>query len=265
MNSTTGVLSWPSAAQSTLKQATGDRLATATASGSAGSTDAGKVIVGGSAAGLFDSVNTDSASQPEAGSADGTEDRFLKLLVAQMRNQDPLNPMENAEVTTQLAQISTVRGVESLNRTMESFVNQNTAVSAVGMLGRQVLVQGSKMNYTPPAAGGTTRIGFELDAAATAARIDVVDAAGRVVFSKSMSDLQKGMQTIDWDGKDTNGATVPAGPLSVQVLAVDGTATIGAEPLVPARVLGVTQTSEGVRLELEGADPVLAADVRSIS
>ena len=91
------------------------------------------VVKGTSAAGYAESVNTDTGLVDGADSADGTEDRFLKLLVAQMRNQDPLNPMDNAQVTSQLAQISTVRGIESLNKSMTEFVaanSQGTALSA---------------------------------------------------------------------------------------------------------------------------------------
>ena len=182
------------------------------------------VVKGTSAAGYAESVNTDTGLVDGADSADGTEDRFLKLLVAQMRNQDPLNPMDNAQVTSQLAQISTVRGIESLNKSMTEFVAANaqgTALSSVAMLGKQVLVPGDAFNYEPPAAGAGTRLGFELSGAATATRLEVVDAAGKVVHTRTMANLEAGMQTFEWDGKDANGSTVAAGPLAVRIAAVD--------------------------------------------
>ena len=79
--------------------------------------------------------------------ADESQDRFLKLLVTQMRNQDPMNPMDNAQVTTQLAQINTVRGIETLNTSVAKLVDRGNASSpldAVGMLGRKVMVAGDR-------------------------------------------------------------------------------------------------------------------------
>ena len=225
------------------------------------------VVKGTSAAGYAESVNTDTGLVDGADSADGTEDRFLKLLVAQMRNQDPLNPMDNAQVTSQLAQISTVRGIESLNKSMTEFVAANaqgTALSSVAMLGKQVLVPGDAFNYEPPAAGAGTRLGFELSGAATATRLEVVDAAGKVVHTRTMANLEAGMQTFEWDGKDANGSTVAAGPLAVRVAAVEGTVAVEAAALVPARVVGISQAGGATQLELDGPAPVAPADVRVI-
>src|SRR3954453_5197710 len=82
--------------------------------------------------------------------ADDVQDRFLKLLVTQMKNQDPLNPMDNAQVTTQLAQLSTVNGIKSLNTPMQSLAS--SLISAQGMqsaalIGRSVIAEGSGWAY----------------------------------------------------------------------------------------------------------------------
>ena len=108
--------------------------------------------------------NTQSASNPFAAYGTGSaakpaeqdlQDRFLKLLVTQMKNQDPLNPLDNAQVTTQLAQISTVNGVERLNATIQAIADSFTAgqsLQAAGMIGREVLVPGSTLQLTAGAA-----------------------------------------------------------------------------------------------------------------
>ncbi len=91
--------------------------------------------------------------------------RFLTLLTTQLRNQDPLNPMENAEVTSQLAQMSTVDGIERLNKMFQSFVDGQSAydsMQAAALVGRGVLVEGKKLTLTESGAVG----GFELDAPA---------------------------------------------------------------------------------------------------
>lgn len=222
---------------------------------------------GAAAAGYATGVTQSEGLPVESDSADGTEDRFLKLLVAQMRNQDPLNPMDNAQVTSQLAQISTVRGIEGLNRTMTEFVaanGQGSAMASVAMLGKQVLVAGDTFKYEPPAAGSSTKLGFELKGAATAARLEIVDASGAVVHTRAMSSVAAGMQTFEWDGKTASGARVPAGPLAVRIAAVDGTVAVEAATLVPARVMGIGQAGGATQLQLDGRSPVAPADVRFI-
>lgn len=251
-----GALTWPS----TTSQSYGTKQV-------AGAADPAPVVKGASAAGYADGVVRDDGIVAETDTADGTEDRFLKLLVAQMRNQDPLNPLDNAQVTSQLAQISTVRGIEGLNKTMSDFVTANgqaSAMSSVAMLGKQVLVPGDSFNYQPPAAGASTRLGFELAGPATAARLEIVNAAGTVVHTRTMNSVPAGMQTFEWDGRSASGATVPAGPLSVRIAAVDGTIAVEATAIVPARVVGISQSAGATQLELDGPAPVAPADVRVI-
>lgn len=225
------------------------------------------VVRGASSAGYADGVTREPSSTAAADSADGTEDRFLQLLVAQMRNQDPMNPMDNAEVTSQLAQISTVRGIEGMNKTMTQMLAataQNSAVSSVPMLGKQVLVAGDGFAFQPAANGAATRLGFELKSPATAARLEIVNSAGAVVHTRTMGSVKAGMETFVWDGRNSSGGSVPAGPLSVRITAVDGATAVGATTLVPARVVGISQSAGATQLELDGAAPVAPSDVRLI-
>src|SRR5437667_6309518 len=105
-------------------------------------------------------------SVPVADDAAGSSDRFLKLLVAQMQNQDPLNPMDNAQITSQMAQINTVNGIEKLNTTVGSLSSQflqMQTLQGASLVGRGVLVEGKQvvMNDSGKGVGG-----FELDGAA---------------------------------------------------------------------------------------------------
>ena len=115
-------------------------------------------------------------SKDEAGSAD----RFLKLLVAQMQNQDPLNPMDNAQVTSQMAQINTVNGIEKLNTTVDGlngqFVQMQTMTGA-SLVGRTITLQGDKMSIE----GGEGVGGFDLSGTADRVKIEVLSPGGRVV------------------------------------------------------------------------------------
>ena len=206
------------------------------------------------------------AGNDATASASGTEDRFLKLLVAQMRNQDPLNPMDNAQVTSQLAQINTVRGIESLNASVARLVergDRSTPLDSVGALGRQVLVAGERFER----AGDETshRLGIELAAPAHRAQAEVLDAAGNVVFSRSFAAPGAGVVSVDWNGAGADGEPARAGQYRLRVSAVgeDGK-PVSATALSSARVSGVVQDGSGVRLELFGRGAVAPASVRAI-
>lgn len=216
--------------------------------------------------------------------AEGSEDRFLRLLVAQMRNQDPLDPLDNAQVTSQLAQIQTVRGIEQLNASMATLASASTSVSplsAVAMLGRQVLVEGEGFRWPASAGAAATadptmpdstgagaaavRIGFELPAPARAVRVEIVDAAGRVVHARDFDRPDAGVHTLEWDGVDADGRGVSSGKYRLRAYGVDAD---GGESrvttLVPARVSGVNQGSGGARLELLGHEAVPASAIRAV-
>ncbi len=226
-------------------------------------------------------------SGPGAGgehTAAGTEDRFLQLLVAQMRNQDPLAPMDNAQITSQLAQINTVRGIEELNQSMAKMAAASTAISplsVVGMLGRQVLIEGDRIEWpgadADPESGDpamptidrgdtpSVRIGFEIPAAARTVRVEIVDASGQVVRSEEFSEPKAGVHTFDWDGTDDEGRAVGAGKYELR--AYEGDGQDGATPvltLVPARVHGVNQAPGGARLDLVGYESVAASAIRAV-
>lgn len=216
-------------------------------------------------AGLMDSVKHNTAKLDES-TADGTEDRFLKLLVAQMRHQDPMNPMENAEVTSQMAQISTVRGIEALNRSMEGVTASNaqsSVLASVGMIGKQVLAPGERFEYLGEKQG-ETRLGFELAEEASKVRVDLMTDNGAVLYSQSLENLEAGTHSLAWDGTDGNGDKVPAGMLRMKVTAVEGKTAVESTGLVPVRVTGVAQTPTGAMLELDHAKPVSPADARLI-
>ena len=110
---------------------------------------------------LINGTTTKSDKSTEA------SDRFLKLLVTQMQNQDPLNPMDNAQVTSQMAQINTVTGIEKLNTTVSSLNNsfaQTQLMQSVGLVGHSVLLEGNKLAVDEE---GVARGGFEIGSKAT--------------------------------------------------------------------------------------------------
>ena len=254
LKSLTGVMSWPTAAKG---EDTSKNYRTVDDDNTGGVT---------ASAGLMDGVKNTTANINDESTADGTEDRFLKLLVAQMRNQDPMNPMENAEVTSQLAQISTVRGIESMNKSMAAFTAsaaQNTALASVSMIGKKVLAPGEKFEFDG-SQKGDTRLGFELNAKASTARVDIANERGEIVYSHTLENLEAGAHSLAWDGKDANGRPVAAGMMRMSVTALDDRVAVESKTLVPVTVTGVAQTSTGAMLELDHAKPVSPAEARLI-
>ncbi|SEO50683.1 flagellar hook assembly protein FlgD [Nitrosovibrio sp. Nv6] len=195
--------------------------------------------------------------------ADEVQDRFLKLLVTQMKNQDPLNPLDNAQVTTQLAQISTVNGIEKLNaniQAMASSFNAGQSLQAATMIGKDVLVPGSMLQLT----GGSGIFGLELPHAADQVKVTIHDASGRAMQVMDLGAKPAGSLALTWDGMTTDGAAATDGVYSVSVSALRGDQKIDAKTLAFGSVQGVSQGSQGVQLNVGTLGPVGLTDVKQI-
>ncbi|MGS1011968.1 flagellar hook capping FlgD N-terminal domain-containing protein [Achromobacter anxifer] len=204
--------------------------------------------------------------------AQGLQDQFLKLLVTQLQNQDPLNPMQNAELTSQLAQISTVEGITNLKNTMLAISGQidvSQSMNAVAMIGKGVLIPGSKIKSGVDAANPEARVvtpyGLDLQGDAKKVQIRISDANGAVVRTIETTDQKPGVYTLSWDGKNDQGVVLEPGAYTVSVLAtdVDGK-KVNAEVLSYGQVKSVAYSTEGLRLDLglEGQTSML--DVRKV-
>jgi flagellar basal-body rod modification protein FlgD len=180
-------------------------------------------------------------------SAADQQDRFMKLLVAQMKNQDPLNPMDNAQMTSQVAQINTVGGIEKLNTTVTSLLsafNRMQAQSASQLAGRQVLVDGNDAQLAAGHAVG----GVTLDAAADQVNVDILDAAGQPVRTLQLGASPAGTRSFDWDGTLADGSAAPEGSWRVRVTASAAGKAVAATPLTAATVRSVSQADDGSAL-----------------
>ncbi|HEU4621224.1 MAG TPA: flagellar hook assembly protein FlgD [Burkholderiaceae bacterium] len=192
-----------------------------------------------------------------------TEDRFLKLLVAQMNNQDPLNPLDNAAVTSQMAQINTVNGIEKLNTTVKSLMTQftmNQSLQGAALVGRSVLVDGNSIRLSDGMAAG----GFKLDSAADKARVEVIDAGGAVLDTLNLGALKAGTHTFAWDGKAADGRAIADGMYSFRVTATQANNPVTTTTLAAARVISVANNDDGLQLDLQDLGSHAYADVKSI-
>jgi flagellar basal-body rod modification protein FlgD len=202
-------------------------------------------------------------SATSAANAIGSQSAFLQLLVTQMQNQDPLNPMDNAQITSQLAQISTVDGITNLNTSIQQLIsNSNTSqtIAAAGMLGTTVLVPGSTMTLN----SGQAVYGINLPQAAGTVQVSITDASGNVLQTINLGAEPAGVTALTWNGAEASGATAAAGTYSFSVTAAQGSTAIAATALTGAVVQGVTQGTNGPQLNLGSLGTVPVSNVQQI-
>lgn len=191
-------------------------------------------------------------------SAASIGNQFLTLLVTQLKNQDPMNPMDNSAMTTQLAQISTVTGINTLNGTMNSLaasLGSNQYMQAAGLVGHNVLVAGNQLQL----ASGTASGGVNLPSAADDVVITISDASGKAVRTIDLGKESAGAQTFKWDGKTDAGASAADGAYTFAITATQGGNSITANPLMAGNVTGVVLDSTGttqIQLGALGRVPV---------
>lgn len=206
---------------------------------------------------------TGAALSTSASETQEAADRFLTLLVTQLRNQDPLNPLDNAQVTTQLAQISTVSGINKLNDTVAALAASfaaNQYLQAVGLVGHEVVVAGSQLALVDQ----TAKFGVALAGPADKLTVTIKDAAGNVVRTLDLGAQQSGLQTFTWDGKNDAGGKAAPGQYTIEVKATAKGADVAADPLMIAKVTGVARTDTGAVLMLAGLGNVALTDVITI-
>ena len=202
------------------------------------------------------------AAASKSSTAD-TQNRFLSLLVAQMKNQDPLNPLDNAQVTSQMAQLSTVQGIETMNTNLQALaasLGTNQMSQAASLIGRSVLVPGNTVSPTQM----ENVMGFELPRPADQVTVSIKDASGALVRKLDLGARDTGVNVLAWDGLTDSGTAAPAGQYSFQVDAVQGGKALDSTALKLGTVNSVSQNAQGVQLNLAGNTSAGYADIRQI-
>jgi flagellar basal-body rod modification protein FlgD len=202
---------------------------------------------------------TSAAGGTSSNAVQDQQDRFLKLLVTQMKNQDPLNPLDNAQVTSQMAQLSTVTGIEKLNATLEAYT-QAQSFQSVGMIGHAVLAPGNYVQLANGAAVG----GVELAGAADKVKISILDKSGNVVRELNLGKKDAGVAAFTWDGKKTDGTAAPDGTYTYSVSASLAGSAVASTRLAVGSVNSVVMDKSGPQLVVSGMGVVDLADVRQV-
>lgn len=211
---------------------------------------------------LLNAVNPKAKVATDSVQAD--TDKFMTLLVTQLKNQDPMNPLDNAQVTSQLAQLSTVTGVNKLNTTLESLKSSYQSsenLQAASMINHGVLSAGKNVGLSE----GKALLGIDLATPADTVDITIKTAAGKVVDTISMKKVDAGTMPITWDGKLEDGTTAADGNYVFTVEAkANGTVLKDATGLQFGVVASVSTGAGGVKLNVPNSGQLTMADIKQI-
>lgn len=218
------------------------------------------------------------SSQTAAGSGSSTsaaemQDQFLTLLVAQLKHQDPMNPMDNAQMTSQMAQISTVSGIEKLNDTVGSVTSQFSTLQMLqgsNLIGHTVLAEGNQLGVAitegEDAEGNavtSTRgtAAFDLDGLAGQVQVQITNASGQLVDTIELGDTNPGRNYFTWDGSAYEG---DVSDLRFKVVAKNGDESVGVTQLAPYAVVATSVTEQGLMLELADGQSISYGSVKAV-
>jgi flagellar basal-body rod modification protein FlgD len=213
-------------------------------------------------------TGTSSTSSTSSSTATGTttsasastmQDSFLKLLVAQLNNQDPMNPMDNAQMTSQMAQINTVSGIQQVNTTLQGIAGQFTAMQMMQgstMVGHNVLVNDNQLTIQNGTASGA----FDLAGQAESVKVNVLSPAGQVIDTLNLGAQSAGRHNFTWDASSYNFTGAP----SFKVTATVGGQSIGATPMSQDYVNSVGVENGSMAVDLQGHGSVSYSSIAAI-
>ena len=197
------------------------------------------------------------------GAVAGSQDYFLKLLVAQMNNQDPLNPLDSAQMTSQLAQLNTVQGINNLATKLDSLlgdVNTSQSLQATALVGHTVLAPGNALAL----ANGQAVAGIDLSGAVDKLTVSVKNAAGTVIHTADLGKQEAGVMNFVWDGSTDAGAAATPGNYTFAVAGTLSGKAVDATTLSTGVVTRVTPSSTGASLLINGVGTADMTQIRQI-
>lgn len=161
-----------------------------------------------------------------------TQDSFIQLLVAQIRNQDPTKPMTSSDMTAQMSSLNMVSGINQLNTTLTSLAGnaQSTnAMQSASLIGHSVLVPGNNLQLT----SGKAEMGLQLGQAAADVQVNILDSSGKVINTQDLGVQAAGLLNLTWDG---TGATESNSPYTFTVTATNAGTSIPSTNISPLEV-----------------------------
>jgi flagellar basal-body rod modification protein FlgD len=191
--------------------------------------------------------------------ADQQQDRFLKLLVAQLNNQDPMNPMDNAQMTSQMAQINTVSGINQLNETVKSLAAQFTSMQMMqgaGMIGHGVMLQSDTLSIDAGVAKGAVYLQGNADKVS----VQILTPGGQVLDTLDLGAQPSGRHAFEWNAE---GYTDVGSPV-FKVIATAGKQPVAATGLAQDTITAIESNGTSMTLQLKGRPSVAYSAIQAI-
>ncbi|MEE2731415.1 MAG: flagellar hook assembly protein FlgD [Pseudomonadota bacterium] len=223
-------------------------------------------VTGVDANNVLSDLSIRNKSETEKSQAAADKDMFMRLLLAQIENQDPLKPTDQTDFVAQLAQFSSLEGIQNLASTVEdigSVYRSSQALQATALVGREVLVSG-QVGYLE--TGGTINGTIEAGQASGDVMMIVKDASGQVVANRDLGNIGSAETPFSWDGTNNVGEALPEGLYSISI---EGTLSGENEALVTSiysRVnsVSIVDNQGGMLLNLNGIGQVESTEIQEV-
>ena len=193
------------------------------------------------------------------------QNAFLKLMIAQLKNQDPMKPQDPSQFMSQLAQFSQVTSTQNMEKSIEGLaasLRSTQVLNGTSLVGHDILSPAAKSTIE---AGGTVTGAIDAPKGITAAKVIVKDSAGTQVRTFDIPNPVEGLNNFTWDGRNNTGVAVPAGQYTFEVVASAGAETGSLDPMLVSRVSSVTIDPSSGSLTLNtSAGAVALNDVRRV-
>ncbi len=191
---------------------------------------------------------------------------FLKLMTAQLQNQDPLQPLDSTQFLSQMAQFGTVSGIDGLQKSfgrLSSTLTANQALQAAGLVGRTALVP---QDVGTLAAGGVLQGAAQVPTGTTGGTAKIYAMNGQLVRTLPLGSASGGLAHFSWNGLEDNGTQAPAGTYQVRTEAKVGGKAAALQTYLAAPVASVIlgNPNGGLTLDLKGIGPVALSEVKQI-
>ncbi len=196
------------------------------------------------------------------------KDDFLLLLVTQLQYQDPMNPVENQDFSTQLAQFSSLEQLTNINDTLQTSIDTNLLLTqsmsnsfAANMIGKKIMAVTNKFSHKE---FSPDNLNFNLTEAADDVTVKVVTSVGTTIYEKNLGTLPEGEHTFQWDGSDSHGNQVADGTYYFEVYAEGSTGVNVAEHVRTEGTIESVRFKDGLAYFLVNGVEIPLSDVQEI-
>ena len=210
---------------------------------------------------IFDPTKPPASQSSNGTSSKDLSQNFLRMLTVQLQNQDPLNPMDNAAMTAQLAALNQVDGINKLNTSVTSLVAQMQSANFMNLsssVGKTALAEGSQIYYSGNAVG----MAAKLDAPADSLKAVIRDGNGQIVNQFDFGPTPAGMSDFIWDGGNDAGKQVASGVYTLELISKDAQGkTSSPKAYVGAMVASIGQEGLDMKVGLSDGRNILTTDI----